>query len=135
MKQLLILKTQAILSNPFVDRFIEGGPFFMSIILLCLILTFYFIAKGFLSKDDVEKTKKNIALIADISLLGLVIGFFSSIIGLISAFDTLDALDGMASSGVFAAGLKVSFLSTVFGTLVFIIGRIGILILRWRLKS
>jgi hypothetical protein len=135
MKQLLILKTQAILSNPFVDRFIEGGPFFMSIILLCLILTCYFIAKGFLSKDDVEKIKKNIALIADISLLGLVIGFFSSIIGLISAFDTLDALDGMASSGVFAAGLKVSFLSTVFGTLVFIIGRIGILILRWRLKS
>ena len=130
MKHLLILKTQALLSNPFVDRFIEGGPFFMSIILLCLILIFYFIAKGFLSKDNVEKTKKNIALIADVSLLGLVIGFFSSIIGLITAFDSLEAINGMANSGVFAAGLKVSFLSTVFGTLVFIIGRIGILILR-----
>ncbi|MFK2820903.1 MotA/TolQ/ExbB proton channel family protein [Flavobacteriaceae sp. LMIT009] len=130
MKRLLILKTQALLSNPFVDRFIEGGPFFMSIILLCLILIFYFIAKGFLSKDNVEKTKKNIALIADVSLLGLVIGFFSSIIGLITAFDSLEAINGMANSGVFAAGLKVSFLSTVFGTLVFIIGRIGILILR-----
>lgn len=134
MKHLFILKTQALLSNPFVDRFIEGGPFFMSIILLCLILTFYFIAKGFLSKDNVEKTKKNIALIADVSLLGLVIGFFSSIIGLITAFDSLEAINGMANSGVFAAGLKVSFLSTVFGTLVFIIGRIGILILRLRLK-
>ena len=130
MKRLLILKTQALLSNPFVDRFIEGGPFFMSIILLCLLLIFYFIAKGFLSKDNVEKTKKNIALIADVSLLGLVIGFFSSIIGLITAFDSLEAINGMANSGVFAAGLKVSFLSTVFGTLVFIIGRIGILILR-----
>ncbi len=130
MKHLLILKTQALLSNPFVDRFIEGGPFFMSIILLCLLLIFYFIAKGFLSKDNVEKTKKNIALIADVSLLGLVIGFFSSIIGLITAFDSLEAINGMANSGVFAAGLKVSFLSTVFGTLVFIIGRIGILILR-----
>ena len=135
MKHLLILKTHALLSNPFVDRFIEGGPFFMSIILLCLILTCYFIIKGFLSKDDVKSTKKNIALIADVSLLGLVIGFFSSIIGLITAFDSLEAINGMANSGVFAAGLKVSFLSTVFGTLVFIIGRIGILVLRLRLKS
>ena len=49
MKHLLILKTHALLSNPFVDRFIEGGPFFMSIILLCLILTCYFIIKGFFS--------------------------------------------------------------------------------------
>ena len=36
MKHLLILKTQALLSNPFVDRFIEGGPFFMSIFILAV---------------------------------------------------------------------------------------------------
>ncbi len=135
MKLLLINATPLLAANPFVERFKEGGPVAMTLILICLILSLFFIVKGFLNSGNEVKVKKMIALTTDASLLGLVLGFFASIIGLITAFDSLEAIDGMANSGMFAGGLKVSLLTTVFGSLVFIIGRIGIFILRWRLKS
>ncbi len=65
----------------------------------------------------------------DISLLGLVLGFLGSVIGLITAFDSIEAL-GNPDPAVFAGGLKVSLLTAVFGLFTFVIARIGIFILR-----
>jgi Na+(H+)/acetate symporter ActP len=116
--------------NPFVDRFNEGGPFFMSLILICLILTVFFLVKAFIEvSKNVPQSNKMMRLAADTGLLGLVIGFLGSIIGMITAFDAIDAIDNI-SSGMMAGGLKVSFLTTLFGTLTFIISRIGLLILK-----
>ena len=75
-----------------------------------------------------------IRLASDSSLLGLVLGFLGSIIGLIGAFDAIKAFDKM-SSAMIAGGLKVSFLTTLFGSFVFIMSRIGILILRSMIKE
>ena len=66
---------------------------------------------------------------AESSLLGLVIGFFASILGLISAFDTVEAM-GNPNPELFAAGLKISLITATFGLLTFILVRIGILVLR-----
>ena len=129
------MNTFLIIANPFVDRFVEGGPFFMSLILICFILSVYFLIKGFstLNKNTAKSnTMRNLA--ADASLLGLVIGFLGSIIGMISAFDAIEGFDQM-NSAIIAGGLKVSFLTTVFGTLTFILVRIGIIILKMRQKS
>jgi biopolymer transport protein ExbB/TolQ len=68
-------------------------------------------------------------LAVDTSLLGLVIGFFASVIGLITAFDSIEAM-GNADPSIFAGGLKVSLLTATFGLFTFIIARIGIVILR-----
>jgi len=68
-------------------------------------------------------------LAVDTSLLGLVIGFFASVIGLITAFDSIEAM-GNADPSIFAGGLKVSLLTATFGLFTFIISRIGIVILR-----
>lgn len=68
-------------------------------------------------------------LAIDSSLLGLVLGFFASILGLISAFDTVEAL-GDPDPSIFAGGLKVSLITATFGLFTFIIARIGILILK-----
>jgi len=121
--------------NPFVDRFNEGGPFFMSLILICLILTVFFLVKSFttLSKN-VPQSKKMMRLAADAGLLGLVIGFLGSIIGMISAFDSIEAIDNVSSS-MMAGGLKVSFLTTVFGTFTFIVSRIGLIVLKGMHKA
>lgn len=120
----------AILLNPFVDRFNEGGPLMMSLITICLILSIIFLIKGFSSlKTDVNQSKKMLSLTVDSSLLGLVIGFFASVIGLITAFDSVEAM-GDPDPSVFAGGLKVSLLTAVYGLLTFIIARVGILILR-----
>lgn len=124
-----------IIANPFVDRFLEGGPFFMSLILICLVLTILFLIKALLSLSKNEaQSKKMMRLTADAGLLGLVIGFLGSIIGLIAAFDAVEMSEGI-SSGRMAAGLKVTFLTTVFGTFTFIISRIGVLILKLRYKA
>lgn len=126
----LSITSISLLVNPFADRFSEGGPFMMSLILICLLLSIFFLTKGFikLNKDKVA-SKKMLRLAADSSLLGLVIGFFASIIGLITAFDSIEAM-GDPDPSVFAGGLKVSLLTATFGLFTFIIARIGILILK-----
>ncbi|TBN17448.1 MotA/TolQ/ExbB proton channel family protein [Hyunsoonleella pacifica] len=116
--------------NVFGDRFMEGGPFFMSLILICLLLALIFVVMGFINlKKDVSKSKKMTSLASDVSILGLVFGFLGSIIGMITAFDTIECI-GDVSHGMMAAGLKVSFLTTVFGAVTFILPRIGIIILK-----
>lgn len=121
--------------NVFVDRFNEGGPLFMSLILICLLLALFFVAMGFVNlKKDVFKSKKMTSLASDVSLLGLVFGFLGSIIGMITAFDAIDSI-GDVSAGVMAGGLKVSFLTTVFGAVTFILPRICIIILKVLQKS
>lgn len=131
----LLFQNVFLISNPFVDRFKEGGPFFMTLILISLLLSLFFLVKGFLSlKDNPEKSNKLLKLVSDASLLGLVLGFLGSIIGLIGAFDAFEGFNKM-DSAILAGGLKVSFLTTVFGSFVFIISRIGILILRSMIKE
>ena len=69
------------------------------------------------------------SLASDVSILGLVFGFLGSTIGMITAFDTIGAI-GDISQSMMAAGLKVAFLTTVFGCITFILPRIGIVILK-----
>ncbi|GAA3520635.1 hypothetical protein GCM10022393_38580 [Aquimarina addita] len=129
MMTLIIVLNSNVFSG-LAKRFNEGGPFFMSLILLCLIVSLGFIIFGFLNlKTDIKKSKKMISLASDTSLLGHVFGFLGSTIGLITAFDTLEAV-GDISSGMMAAGLKISFLTIVFGCITFILSRIGIIILK-----
>ncbi|WP_055445729.1 MotA/TolQ/ExbB proton channel family protein [Lacinutrix mariniflava] len=121
--------------NPLVDRFNEGGSLFMSLILICFLLSLFFIIKGFLSlKKNEALSSKMIKLTVDSSLLGLVIGFLGSVLGLIQAFDSIQSM-GNVDPAVFAGGLKVSLLTATFGLFSFIIARVGILILRSLVKE
>ena len=123
--------TNSLLTIQFVDRFNEGGPFFMSLILICLLLSIYFLVRGFLSfRKNLSLSKKMLRLAEDSSLLGLVIGFLGSVVGLITAFDSLEAM-GNVDPSVFAGGLKLSLLTATFGLFSFVIVRLDILILRW----
>ncbi len=130
----LVLKLPQLIMNPFIARFKEGGPFFMSLILICLLLVVYFLIQAFRSRSkDLVTSKKMISLTVDAGLLGLVFGFFASVIGFIGAFDAIEGFGEMNSVN-FAAGLKVTFLTTLFGTFVFIVSRIGVLIYKWTAK-
>ncbi len=127
----LVISNFLVAPVQFADRFNEGGPFFMSLILICLLLSVYFLVRGFLSfRKNPSLSKKMLRLAEDSSLLGLVIGFLASIIGLITAFDSIEAL-GNPDPSVFAGGLKVSLLTATFGLFTFVIVRLDILILRW----
>lgn len=117
------------------NLFYEGGPLFMSLILICLLLSIFLLIKGFLSlKTDITKSERMLKLAIDSSLLGLVLGFLGSVIGLITAFDSIEAM-GNPDPSIFAGGLKVSLLTATFGLFSFVIARVGILILRWSMNT
>lgn len=133
----VLLSLKSFVAIPLLVRnlFTEGGTLFMSLILICLLLSVLFIILGFINlKKNEQLSKKYIRLTTDSSLLGLVLGFLGSVIGLITAFDSIEAM-GSPDPAIFAGGLKVSLLTATFGLFSFVIARIGILILRWLNKA
>ena len=108
----------------------EGGPLFMYTTLLVLIASVALIVKGLLKGDENGKTRK---LVASLSLFALVWGFLGQIIGLIGAFDSIEAY-GSVSHEVLASGLKVALLSPAFGMVTFLIARLGIITLLLKQK-
>jgi len=124
-----------ILGTTLLNRFLEGGALFMSLILICLLLSIYFMARGFLSvKTNPVLSKKMLALINDSGTLGLALGFFSAFLGLITGFDAIEA-SGNAEPAILAGGIKVALLSPLFGLFTFIVSRVGMLLLKLLQKN
>ena len=67
--------------------------------------------------------------ISDSGTLGLALGFMGAFIGLITAFDVLEAT-GEADPSIIAGGLKVALLSPLFGLFTFSVSKLAVLILR-----
>ena len=123
-----------ILGTTLFNRFLEGGALFMSLILICLLLSIFFTVKSvFNIKTNIETSKKMLKLISVSGSLGLAIGVMGAFIGLISAFDVIEASGG-AEPAIIAGGLKVALLSPLFGLFTFSVSRLSILILRIILK-
>ena len=119
-----------ILGITLFDRFLEGGSLFMSLILICLLMSIFFTVKSILKiKTDKEVSKKILKHISDSGTLGLALGVMGAFLGLISAFDVLEA-SGAAEPAIIAGGLKVALLSPLFGLLTFSVSKLAILILR-----
>jgi len=112
--------------SQFIQRLNEGGPFFMYPILIILILIVVLIAIGIINRK--EDNSKTISLISSFGLFIVAWGFLGQTIGLITAFDSIEAV-GDISMVVLAGGLKISLLTTVFGIVTFLISRIGIIVL------
>ena len=112
------------------NRFLEGGALFMSLILICLLLSIYFMVKSFLTiNTNKETSKRMLKHIGDSGTLGLALGVLGAFIGLITAFDVIEATGGAAPS-IIAGGLKVAILSPLFGLFTFSFAKLSILVLR-----
>lgn len=114
----------------FSDRLEEGGVFFMYPLLLMLLICVALVVYALIKGDENSKLEK---LVSSISLFALVWGFLGNLIGLISAFDAISIAKGI-SYQVLAGGLKVGLLSPVFGMVVFLIARLGIIALIFKRK-
>ena len=108
-----------------LNRIYEGGPFFMVPIVFILIAILVLLVWALLKRETLHKCKE---LIASLSLFVLVWGFLGQAIGLISAFDAIQSM-GSITNEMLAGGLKVTFLTVVFGMFTFLIGRVGMIIL------
>ena len=112
------------------NRFLEGGALFMSLILICLLLSIYFMVKSFLTLNtNRETSKRMLKHIGDSGTLGLALGVLGAFIGLITAFEVIEATGGAAPS-IIAGGLKVAILSPIFGLFTFSFAKLSILVLR-----
>lgn len=131
--KLKILRLMAIITGligtTLFNRFLEGGALFMSLILICLLTSIFFTVKSLMNlKKNVEISKKMIKHINDSGSLGLGLGVMGSFIGLITAFDAIEATGG-AEPSILAGGLKVALLSTLFGLFTYSISKLSVLIL------
>ena len=117
--------------STFFAKLYQGGPGFMYVILFLLILILVLIVKGFLEKGNNQKT---LSLIGSFGLFTVVWGFLGQTIGLISAFQAIEQV-GDVSMALLAGGLKVSLLAPIFGLIVFLIARLGIIVLTWMGKE
>ena len=112
------------------NRFMEGGALFMSLVLVCLLISIYFLVKSLLNiKTNIKISKKMLKHISDSGTLGLALGVMGAFLGLITAFDVLEA-SGAAEPSIVAGGLKVALLSPLFGLFTFSVSKLAILILR-----
>jgi len=119
-----------VIGTTLINRFMEGGALFMSLILICLLISIYFIVKSILNiKTNNDVSIKMLNHINDSGTLALALGFLSAFLGLISAFDVLEAT-GQAAPSIIAGGLKVALLSPGFGLFTFTISRLASLCLR-----
>ena len=132
--KLKILRIMAIITGligtMLINRFLEGGALFMSLILICLLISIYFIVKSTLNiKTNNDISKKMLKHINDSGILAMILGFLGAFLGLLSAFDILEAT-GQAAPSIIAGGLKIALLSPIFGLFTFSISRLAILLLR-----
>lgn len=112
--------------SQFFQRLNEGGPLFMYTILFVLILIIVLTIYGIINKQ--KENSKTITLISQFGWFVLFWGIMGQTIGLIMAFDSIQAA-GNISASLLAGGLKVSLLTTLFGTFTFLISRLGIIVL------
>lgn len=111
------------LFSGFTDRLNEGGAEFMYPLLFMLLICIFLLVKAFLKGDPNDKNRK---LVSSISLFALVWGFLGHLVGAIVALDQL-SLNSEVSYEIVAGGLKTGLLSPVFGIVVFLISRLGII--------
>jgi hypothetical protein len=101
----------------------QGGPIFMVPLLLLQIAIFILFVKGL--KDNSEKTIK---LIKELGLFAFVFGVLGFIIGMLGALEEISQSTDIAPQ-VLAGGFKIGLLSTTFGLVIFLIGKLFSIIL------
>ena len=110
--------------NNIISKLNDGGPFFMYTTLIVL-----FIITGLFVYTLLKpKNPKGFELIKSFGWFAIVWGFLGQSIGLIGAFDAIQAA-GDISPSIVAGGLKVALLSPAFGMFTFLFARIFMIVL------
>ncbi|MDT8400527.1 MAG: hypothetical protein RQ743_02440 [Bacteroidales bacterium] len=111
--------------NQIIDKLNEGGPFFTYPMILMLIAIIGLFIWGLLQKGYNQKV---ISLLISFGWFTLAWAFLGHTIGLITAFDSIGA-HGELAPKYLAGGLKIALLNLLFGAVLFLFARLGIIIL------
>ena len=90
-----------------LDYFMMGGPLFMGILTVILLLMIYAAMRN--------------GCVKELGLLALAVGFLGQLLGLFGAFEGIEQMGGV-SQAMLAGGLKVSSITSIYGLLIYIVG-------------
>jgi len=74
---------------------------------------------------DLSTTRRNLAYVKSTGILAFVVGVFGQLIGLYSAFIAIEEMGGV-SPAMLAGGLKVSMITTLYGSIILILSMLVI---------
>ena len=114
-----------------IGKFNDGGPVFTYTILILLVIIMVLFVKAMLEKDF---SKKSRSVLASLGWLALAWGYLGRTFGLIMAFDNIAAA-GEITPQHMAGGLKMALLGPLFGIIVFVLARLGILFLQYKSRK
>ena len=109
-----------------LELFYKGGPLFMGIltILLIVVVAVAFINGLSLFRGAVgnkEDRLRKIGYTRSVGLFALIIGVLGQLIGLFSAFQAIELGAVQVSPTIIAAGFKVSMITTMYGIVIYVI--------------
>lgn len=121
------------------DLFFAGGPLFMGILTILLLITCAMAVYQFLqiSRGNVEHEtsfRHRLTYIKSLGLFSLVFGIFAQLLGLYQAFSVIE-MAGDVSPAILMDGLKVSMISTMYGMIIFLISYLLWLLLDYTVKN
>jgi len=108
-----------------INKLNEGGPLFTYPILILFFIIIALVIKELVKPKNPEKT---IEVLSTLGWLSVAWAFFGHTIGLITAFDSIEAAGELAPMH-FASGLKIALLNLLNGAFILLTARIGMLIL------
>jgi len=96
----------------------------MNVLTLLLILIIVFFVLRLISSNEKNKWYSTIK---HLGIMALAIGILGQLIGLFTAMNHIESVGGVSPS-VFAAGFKVSMITTMYGLIIFIISKLFLII-------
>ena len=111
-----------------IRHFFEGGPSFMFFIYLMWIIVIILAIRSVIlyrSNKNPQKLKRMNNSILFIGSFAFLFGAYGQMIGLVSAFDAIQALgEAGVKPSLIAGGLKVSFIAPLYGLTLLLISAI-----------
>lgn len=124
----MVFLQQLTFSTFILKKIDEGGPFIMVPLLIILVVCILISIRGFWqARKGVERSEKNIRLLNSLGLFALVYGVFGQLLGLVEVLDQFSG-DIETSANQLAMGLKFTILSTLLGSIIFLLSK-GVTIL------
>ncbi len=106
-------------------KFVDGGPVFTVTLLVLLFAVVALLVRGFLKPGN---HRKIVLLMSHVGWFAVAWGFLGRTFGLIKAFDMV-AAHGELTPSLLAGGMKMALVDPLFGIFVFLVARLGIIIL------
>lgn len=106
-------------------KFIDGGLVFTITLLMLFFAVLVLIVWGFIRPGN---HRKIVLLMTHVGWFAVAWGFLGRTFGLIKAFDMVAAY-GELTPSLLAGGMKMALVDPLFGIFVFLVARLGIIIL------